>query len=187
MIPSKVQAVLDALRKAGYEAYVAGGAARDLHYGRTPKDWDILLIQGPEWGEVQAIATKVYGCDPYAVHGDDQYLDLPSDNWLDYVIQFNDGGGVAIDIIQYADDPATIEDQVRLFDCNLSYFWLDVEGNVCHTEDAHTVQRYAQHKLVEFTGARGATPARRDYLSAKFPTCVFPNDEELYVQLTKGV
>jgi len=41
-IPVKVGRLMDILIKNGYEAYVIGGACRDLFLGKTPSDWDIF-------------------------------------------------------------------------------------------------------------------------------------------------
>ena len=38
----------DALQKAGYQAYVVGGAVRDLLLGKTPKDFDVATSATPE-------------------------------------------------------------------------------------------------------------------------------------------
>jgi len=47
--------IIEALQKAGYEAYIVGGAVRDLLLGRSPKDFDISTSASPE--EVR----KVFG------------------------------------------------------------------------------------------------------------------------------
>ncbi len=36
------------LRQAGFEAYLAGGCVRDLLLGRTPKDWDVATSATPD-------------------------------------------------------------------------------------------------------------------------------------------
>lgn len=47
-IPSYVKEILKILNGAGYEAYIAGGAVRDLLLGRTPGDFDITTNALPE-------------------------------------------------------------------------------------------------------------------------------------------
>jgi poly(A) polymerase len=42
------QRVTDGLQEAGYEAYVVGGAVRDLLLGQTPKDFDVATDATPE-------------------------------------------------------------------------------------------------------------------------------------------
>jgi tRNA nucleotidyltransferase (CCA-adding enzyme) len=47
-IPEKVSFVTQALKKAGYEAYLVGGCVRDIFMGKEPKDWDITTNATPE-------------------------------------------------------------------------------------------------------------------------------------------
>lgn len=47
-LPPFVGAVLARLEKAGFEAYLVGGAVRDLLSGRTPTDWDVATSARPE-------------------------------------------------------------------------------------------------------------------------------------------
>lgn len=46
-INEDVRHILQQLNKAGYEAYIVGGAVRDLILGRTPKDFDIATAATP--------------------------------------------------------------------------------------------------------------------------------------------
>ena len=45
--------VVEILRRAGFQALLAGGCVRDLALGRAPKDWDVVTDAGPE--EVAAL------------------------------------------------------------------------------------------------------------------------------------
>lgn len=45
---SKAVSVIDTLQKAGFEAYLVGGAVRDLLSGKTPKDYDVVTSARPE-------------------------------------------------------------------------------------------------------------------------------------------
>ena len=45
--------VVETLRRAGFQALLAGGCVRDLALGRVPKDWDVVTDAGPE--EVAAL------------------------------------------------------------------------------------------------------------------------------------
>lgn len=47
-IPQQVQAVLEKLEKAGFEAYLVGGCLRDLLRGVQPQDWDICTNARPK-------------------------------------------------------------------------------------------------------------------------------------------
>ena len=40
--------VVETLRRAGFQALLAGGCVRDLALGRVPKDWDVATDAGPE-------------------------------------------------------------------------------------------------------------------------------------------
>jgi poly(A) polymerase/tRNA nucleotidyltransferase (CCA-adding enzyme) len=47
-IPSFVRSVISRLHRAGHEAYVVGGAVRDLCMGRPAMDWDVTTSASPE-------------------------------------------------------------------------------------------------------------------------------------------
>ena len=57
-IPSQVSVVLNALRKAGFEAYAVGGCVRDVVLNRIPQDWDVATNAKPE--EMQKIFPKSF-------------------------------------------------------------------------------------------------------------------------------
>ena len=46
-LPSSILDVIDALNKAGYEAYIVGGGVRDLMLGHAPKDFDAVTNATP--------------------------------------------------------------------------------------------------------------------------------------------
>ena len=48
LFPSYVITVLELFRKHGFEAYVVGGAVRDLLCGKHPHDYDIVTSARPE-------------------------------------------------------------------------------------------------------------------------------------------
>ncbi len=48
MISQKAKKVLEALEASGYEAYIVGGAVRDIVLGKEPHDWDITTNATPE-------------------------------------------------------------------------------------------------------------------------------------------
>jgi len=50
MMPEQVMAVLDTLRRNGFEAYLVGGCIRGLISGTPPHDWDIATDALPEQG-----------------------------------------------------------------------------------------------------------------------------------------
>ena len=53
IIPKEVKKVISGLEKAGFEAYVVGGCARDFLQDIEPNDWDIATSARPD--EIQKI------------------------------------------------------------------------------------------------------------------------------------
>lgn len=47
-LPEKVNAIMETLRDAGFEAYAVGGCVRDSLLGKCPHDWDITTSALPE-------------------------------------------------------------------------------------------------------------------------------------------
>ncbi|MBI4359362.1 MAG: HD domain-containing protein [Candidatus Nealsonbacteria bacterium] len=48
LIPKEVKSIINKLEKAGFEAYVVGGCARDFLQDREPNDWDVTTSAVPE-------------------------------------------------------------------------------------------------------------------------------------------
>lgn len=55
-LPDKVDAIIEKLLWAGYEAYAVGGCIRDSILGKQPQDWDITTSAAPE--QVKALFPK---------------------------------------------------------------------------------------------------------------------------------
>ena len=66
-IPKEVTDVSEALRSAGYEAYLVGGCTRDLFLNRRPKDWDITTNAKPE--QIQAVFSDSFYENDYGTVG----------------------------------------------------------------------------------------------------------------------
>ncbi|MBC7344910.1 MAG: CCA tRNA nucleotidyltransferase, partial [Clostridia bacterium] len=47
-IPKQVLEIVSRLQQTGHEAYVVGGAVRDLLLNLEPKDWDVTTSARPE-------------------------------------------------------------------------------------------------------------------------------------------
>lgn len=65
-IPQSVRKISETLENSGFEAYLVGGCVRDLHLGKTPKDWDITTNAVPEqiqqlFGEEETFCNNDYG------------------------------------------------------------------------------------------------------------------------------
>lgn len=61
LICKKARTILNALTKAGYEAYLVGGAVRDLLLGKQPKDFDIATSAHPEQVKKVLPSTRIIG------------------------------------------------------------------------------------------------------------------------------
>lgn len=78
-VPSYTKKILTALNEAGYEAYLVGGAVRDLLLGREPGDYDITTNAHPEqvlaicqrqgWGTVDQLGHN-FGCVVIVIDGE---------------------------------------------------------------------------------------------------------------------
>ncbi|MDD5165494.1 MAG: HD domain-containing protein [Candidatus Pacebacteria bacterium] len=55
-IPVEIVSIVETIEKAGFEAYLVGGCARDIFLGRAPKDWDITTNATPE--QIQTLFPK---------------------------------------------------------------------------------------------------------------------------------
>ena len=60
-IDKKARSILQALTGAGYEAYLVGGAVRDLLLGKHPKDFDIATSATPEQVKQVLPSTRIIG------------------------------------------------------------------------------------------------------------------------------
>ena len=60
-IDKKARSILQALTDAGYEAYLVGGAVRDLLLGKHPKDFDIATSATPEQVKQVIPSTRIIG------------------------------------------------------------------------------------------------------------------------------
>lgn len=58
-IPDKIKTFLKQLEDDGHEAYIVGGAVRDMHMGIEPKDWDIATSADP--GQIKATFMYLTG------------------------------------------------------------------------------------------------------------------------------
>jgi len=55
-IPGEITTIVETIEKAGFQAYLVGGCARDIFLGRAPKDWDITTNATPE--QIQTLFPK---------------------------------------------------------------------------------------------------------------------------------
>lgn len=66
-VPTDVTRVTDALRSAGYDAYLIGGCVRDLLLGKKPKDWDVTTNAHPD--QIQALFEETYYTNEFGTVG----------------------------------------------------------------------------------------------------------------------
>lgn len=109
LLPPQTAAILDALTEAGYEAYLVGGAVRDLLLGLQPEDYDITTNAHPEqvlevcrrrnWHTVDKLGQN-WGCVIILLDGmatevtsfrgeryDDQDVHRPAATWYCQTLQ----------------------------------------------------------------------------------------------------
>ena len=67
MLPIKIKEILLKLEKSGYEAYVVGGAVRDIIMGKSPDDYDITTSARPT--EVKSVFQNEKIIDTGIKHG----------------------------------------------------------------------------------------------------------------------
>lgn len=89
MISEGARSVCESIQRAGYQAWLVGGAIRDCVLGRNPHDWDIATNATPKeifglfshvipTGEKHGTVTVMLGTDSYEVttfRGDGNYSD----------------------------------------------------------------------------------------------------------------
>ncbi len=164
------QQVLAILRGSGWRAVIAGGSARDHYLGRTPKDYDIVMLGDNHGGdiayELQAheFDVSVYGLVSNEYTRDEG--DPPSH--LDWVIKV-ENYGTKIDIIQQSAHPESPTEAVEAFDVSLNMAWFNDAGHVvCHPDFPMTGGVVKVLRLCD-------VPHKRiPYLAAKFPQYKWP-------------
>ena len=79
-LPSSVENAIASLEEKGYQAYLVGGAIRDMFFGLKPKDYDLASDARPEEiAEVfhdLGIYTKNFQHDTVNVHFADQDIEI---------------------------------------------------------------------------------------------------------------
>lgn len=127
-IPSYVSDILDLANSAGYEAYVVGGAVRDLLLGRRPHDFDLASNATPD--QIVKLFTKnnIRHADMAAKHGT--------------ITAITDGGNIEMTtfrsdgIYEDARHPSdvtftgSIEEDVSRRDFTINSLYLDANGNI---------------------------------------------------------
>ena len=105
-LPEQVHYCIDALKKAGYSAYVVGGCVRDALLGRQPHDYDLctsatpeqicqvfsahqLVRSGEKHGTIGVVLEKqVYEITTFRTEG--KYTDSRHPDWVEFVTKIQE-------------------------------------------------------------------------------------------------
>lgn len=163
-------AVLKEVRAFSPTAIIAGGCARDLAHGLTPKDYDIIVPLQTDLfnlkNRIRAMADEgTYRAFVFGERGDTG--GYSEDDRVIMCLKATIGG-VDFDVLLY-----NVQDHALLaldyFDFNLNQYFLDNDGVPHYGGNRH--QR-PEVSLVEVRG--DATPARAAYILKKHQT-LYPN------------
>ena len=124
LIPGPAREVMEVLERAGYRAYLVGGAVRDLLLGLKPTDLDIATSARPD--EVKALFSRTL--DTGIRHGTVSVQ--ASGCWIE-VTTFRAegpyGDGRRPDFVQYVDD---VEADLARRDFTMNAMALDLDGRL---------------------------------------------------------
>lgn len=170
-IATEALEIIEALKKAGVAAVLAGGCARDLAHAIEPKDYDIVVYENQGANALIDKLTTVgfYALEPY---GDTCSTREDVRDDLDCVIHGCAPNGAVCDILIYTCDFDSPEEVVRTFDCTLNMAWLGVgdfgQLTVQTVEDYPTpIQNFAE--VVPNVFVPGVDETRARYIAGKFP------------------
>ncbi len=127
-IPSYVSDILDLVNSAGYEAYVVGGAVRDLLVGRRPHDFDLASDATPDQIVKLFEENHIRYVDMAAKHG--TITAITPDGNIEITTFRSDG------IYEDARHPAdvtftrSIEEDVSRRDFTINSLYLDPDGEI---------------------------------------------------------
>ena len=131
-IPAYVRTVMKLLNESGYEAFVAGGAVRDIVLGKTPHDYDIATSAKPS-GTIEVFKNAgVNFFDNAAKHGTVTAV-MPEGNIE--VTTFREDGSYSD--LRRPDEvifKTTIEEDVRRRDFTINAMYMNSEGVISDPE-----------------------------------------------------
>ena len=131
-IPAYVRTVMNLLNESGYEAFVAGGAVRDIVLGKTPHDYDIATSAKPS-GTIEVFKNAgVNFFDNAAKHGTVTAV-MPEGNIE--VTTFREDGSYSD--LRRPDEvifKTTIEEDVRRRDFTINAMYMNSEGVISDPE-----------------------------------------------------
>lgn len=135
-IPAYVGRILKLLENEGHQAYVAGGAVRDIVLGNTPHDYDVATSARPE--ETLNIFKKA-GLDYYdngIKHG--TVTAITEDGNVEVTTFREDGSYSDLRRPDEVSFKSTIEEDVRRRDFTINAMYMDADGVIHDPEGGET-------------------------------------------------
>lgn len=174
----------------GVPSVCIGGAARDLYYGKTPKDVDIMVLRNPPgmlsqhidpYELADKLISRGAACEVFQ-----SYDGSDCSDYLDWVIKLN-VHGVDVDIIKHIGTPADEQDAMSRMECSLNAICVTppVDGFL-HEFSLHPLHPGLNDGKVTWLNHRGyeVDTHRRDYLKEKYPELEFPDNIDLLGELS---
>lgn len=167
--------------KLGEEFVIAGGAARDVWHGNTPKDFDVFVLNGEAAYEtVEDASARTLAClkrilfeaTGFVVYN--SYRDEEGGR-IAYCIKFT-YKGVAFDVIECMQTMHSAKEQVENFDVTLNMVWfiLDIDGHLYVTAHPRFREVVSYQAFVHaLPTLDGDVRARLSYLQKKYPEYVY--------------
>ncbi|MDD4931131.1 MAG: HD domain-containing protein [Candidatus Colwellbacteria bacterium] len=135
-IPNEAKEVLQKLEEAGFQAYVVGGAVRDILYEKVPKDWDIATDARPEVIQVifpDSVYENAFGTVGVKTRSDDKSVAVIE------VTTFRKEGSYSDrrhpDEVQFAD---TIEEDLSRRDFTVNAMAMTIRGELTDPFDGRS-------------------------------------------------
>ena len=130
---SKLDKVIEFLEKLkeslGRDYLIAGGCARDIYHGRTPKDYDVVFDNKTSFREMQTAISKmgVNIIDSFNFHSGNKHFDVDSmvsccssDDRIMYGIKVKLEGDIEVDLLIY--NCGELSEIPKMFDYNINQF-----------------------------------------------------------------
>ena len=127
-IPEYVRRIMKLINDSGYQAFVAGGAVRDIVLGKEPHDYDIATSA---WPEEMVRIFKDAGIDYYdnaAKHGTVTAVTEHGD--VEVTVFREDGSYSDFRRPDEVVFKTSIEDDVRRRDFTVNAMYMDIEGHI---------------------------------------------------------
>ncbi len=148
------------LKEFGLDVVLAGGACRDLFHDKTPKDFDLFVLNQNNPQEIANTLSRA-GLWHATTHHVPLYGPEGERNpEFDGVIKTKIGRS-DVDLVLWKEPVSTAEEVVERFDLSLNQYWMDEEGEICFKEDAPHLIGYV--KVLE-----NASPTRTNRILRKF-------------------